>query len=531
MKFNLTISRKLGLNNLSIVIFVVAIAIYSVIKLNNVDRLNELMVDSLQPSIETLSELQNGAARSQSLTKKWLEDSDSDKNQLIQWHAEYPEKKVLLLKYAKQWGDDRKVKDIVKALAHNDSILVLQNQIMSSLLSDEDYLNMGFDEAKKREYKNIYNRVDYETSILRKELTLLHNEWINDLSAYKSQILNASNSIRQVIYVLILLVIVVALISFFVTYNNIVRPITTLKEAIHELSLGKHPELDVKASNDEVGDMVNSLHQLVNGMKTISNFSTAVGEGNLDASFTPISQDDLLGNSLITMQANLKRVANEEHQRSWAIQGTAKFGELLRDNNQNLELLCKEIITTLVEYTEVNQGGIFVLKGKSEEEKVLELVSAYAFDRVKFTQTQLKIGEGLVGQCWQEMESIFLTDIPNDFMHIKSGLGGTNPKCILIAPLIVNEQIYGVIELAAFEEIEQYKIDFVEKIGESIAATLSSVQININTNKLLTESKNMAEQLQSQEEELRQNTEEMMATQEEMEKRIRLLENKLSKYE
>ncbi|MEO1652639.1 MAG: PAS domain S-box protein, partial [Bacteroidota bacterium] len=99
-----------------------------------------------------------------------------------------------------------------------------------------------------------------------------------------------------------------------------------------------------------------------------------------------------------------------------------------------------------------------------------------------------------------------------------SGLGRTNPRCLLLAPLKVNDEIYGAIEIASFRMLENYELDFVEKLTENIASTISSVKINENTKMLLDETRLYAEQMQAQEEEMRQNMEELAATQEEMER-------------
>jgi GAF domain-containing protein len=129
------------------------------------------------------------------------------------------------------------------------------------------------------------------------------------------------------------------------------------------------------------------------------------------------------------------------------------------------------------------------------------------------------LGEGLVGQCYLERDIIFMTNIPKEYINITSGLGEATPNCLLIVPLIVNDKINGVMELASFKKFQEHEVEFIKKLAENIASIIDNAKVSEQTKSLLVQSIQQSEMMRAQEEEMRQNMEELVATQEEIQRK------------
>ncbi len=324
---------------------------------------------------------------------------------------------------------------------------------------------------------------------------------------------------------LLILFIAVILITIFICYifyllaQRISGNINKLKGDLEVLASGNLVEIAEVNSEDEVGQMSVALKGLVDGLKEKSEFAEKIGSGELQANYHALSNEDVLGYSLLNMRENLVRVAEDDKKRNWTTEGLAKFGDILRGNNEGIETLADNIISGLVKYLDANQGALFVVNDVNKSDEYLELIACYAWNKKKYLHMRIDKGEGLVGQAWQESDTLYITDVPEDFVNITSGLGGATPNAFLIIPLTVNDETFGVIEIASFNLFEQYHIDFVNKLAESIASTLSTAKTNERTKILLEQSQQQTEEMRAQEEEMRQNMEEMQATQEEMERK------------
>ncbi len=240
---------------------------------------------------------------------------------------------------------------------------------------------------------------------------------------------------------------------------------------------------------------------------------------NLNVKIEDISIDTEIGESLQLLQKTLqdnraieqKRRA-EDKQANWVSEGIAQFGDILRSNTSNFENLGYAVISNLVRYLDINQGGLFIVI-EEDNKKYLDLIACHAYERKKFPEKRVEWGEGLIGAVAVEKKSYYTNKISDGYLTITSGLGRANPSYLLIVPLLVNDEIFGIFELASFSPIDDFQIQFIERIAENTATTLNIMASNIKTKTLLEETQAQTVKLAQQEEKVRQNIDELKATQ------------------
>lgn len=347
--------------------------------------------------------------------------------------------------------------------------------------------------------------------------------WALGIVAPKNKIMAQANSNYNINLLAGLIGLFILVAVLFIFTNYLTRPINKMTKLLQEVAKGKIDNSTNLGINtgDEIEVMANALSASMIGINNKTDFAHHIGSGNLDVELTLLSEDDILGKSLIDMRDSLRKTKEEETVRKseeekvkWANEGLTLFAEILRQNNNNQIKLGDEIIKNIVWYLNAIQGGLFVINDKSQREEY-ELIAVFAFDRKRIIKKTFAKGEGLVGTCAAEKDIINLIEIPQEYIEITSGLGGANPNALLLVPLIVEEEVLGVIELTSFNRFKTHEIEFVKKVAQNIASTLHSVNVNSRTAELLEKSQEQAEMMAAQEEEMRQNMEELQSTQEE----------------
>lgn len=315
-------------------------------------------------------------------------------------------------------------------------------------------------------------------------------------------------------------VIIASLLLIFLVRFLIKRPLSIVNEKIKIISQRKIiDKLEIK-TYDEISEISISVNKLIDGMISSSKFANEIEKGNFELKFKAISKDDVLGNALINMRKSLhnaktneKKRQKEDEQRNWTSVGIAKFSEILRENTDDLKKLSYEIIKNLMPYLDAQMSNLYIYK--KAEKPYLEIITSYAYEKEKDLNKKYFIGENLVGICAKEKKTIFLKKLPENYLKISSGMGDVNASSLLIVPLITNEEIFGILEIASLKEIKNYQINFVETIAESIASTLSISEMNTNKNTMLETLKKQTEQMKIQEKMMEESIEDILITRQE----------------
>ncbi|MBN1143995.1 MAG: GAF domain-containing protein, partial [Bacteroidales bacterium] len=304
---------------------------------------------------------------------------------------------------------------------------------------------------------------------------------------------DALASLHRLMRILIVITLLIAVILYFISNlinKSVNERLVKLAKNMTSLARGERLKDLEGGPNDEIGQTFSALKKLNSRISYSSSFVAELGKGNIEHDFPVESEDDSFGLSMNNLKQNLvirreeeEKRKKEDEIRNWTTQGIASFNDVLRMDNSDLDKLSISIVRNLIDYLKACQGALFLIE--EEETKYLNLVAAYAYDRQKFMKKRIEIGEGMAGTCVLEKKTILTNKIPDNYISITSGLGGSKPKCLLIVPLKKDNEVLGVLELASLEDFKPHEVELVEKVGESIASALITVKLHVQTSQYL----------------------------------------------
>ena len=254
--------------------------------------------------------------------------------------------------------------------------------------------------------------------------------------------------------------------------------------------------------------------RLVRPIRTITTWVNRVAAGDYVQGTVLSGRNEIsqLSRSFSEMTEKLRNVISENAKRSWIQDGQAGLNDSMR-GEQDIAELCRNVVSYLAKYLGMQTGAIYVVN----DENVLQLTASYAWSQRKQSSNRFEFGEGMVGQAALEQQTIELTDIPEDYLTIASGLGSTRPKAVVIMPLMYEKEIKGVFEFALLKQLTDEQVHFLEQSQEKVAIAINSAQYRERVNQLLEKTTKQSEAMKEQKEELK-------TVNEELESRAKILE-------
>ncbi|WP_027186102.1 response regulator [Desulfovibrio inopinatus] len=303
--------------------------------------------------------------------------------------------------------------------------------------------------------------------------------------------------------VLILAAFVGVLISFVIT-RGIITPLSEVVSSMQQLAQGDISEELALDRGDELGELATSFKDIRESLKNKILLADKIAQGKYDIHSTMVSDNDALGQALDAMTTALRGYAEQRALENWLKTGRNELSARLVGEH-TIEELAEIVIRFLANYLDAQIGALYVF----EKDTRLHLVAGYAFDKRKHLANIFELGQGLVGQAAREKHIISITSIPEDYIRINSSFGDTQPRNIVVVPVLHENVVIAVIELGAFTEFSDEKLEFLQSVIDYIGISFQTIQNQEKLRYLLEQSHIQSQQLQSQQEELRAINEEL----------------------
>ena len=326
----------------------------------------------------------------------------------------------------------------------------------------------------------------------------------------------------------LLMLLLVLLLQFFVN-RMFFKVFNKIRFFVYQIAEGKRVQRPASSmisriEPEEFAEIENFVNNIVDNQQKRIGCIEQLASGNFDADTDIVKGQDFESDLLLSLKEKLS--AKEDNDRSqkediehtdWINNGITKFIEILRFHGQERKVLAYNIISNLVKYVGAIQGAIYFTNEDDPDNVKLELSACYAYEKQKLIEQSFSADEGLLGRAYHECRVINLTDLPPGYMRIVSGLGDAQPNNLIIVPLVFNQKISGMIELASFKIFEEFQVTFLTRIAESIASAISGLKISERTETLLQRSQEQSKLMKIQEVEMRRNLQEMRRLKEEAE--------------
>jgi signal transduction histidine kinase/CheY-like chemotaxis protein/HAMP domain-containing protein len=300
---------------------------------------------------------------------------------------------------------------------------------------------------------------------------------------------------------------VAQLSSFAAEVTRVAREVGT------EGKLGGQAEVEgVSGTWRRLTENVNQLAgNLTTQVRAIAEVSTAVTQGDLTRSISVEAQGEVaeLKDNINQMIANLRETTQRNAEQDWLKTNLAAISGMLQ-GQRDLAAVTQLIMSEVTPTVNAQHGAFFVAEPTDDGQAELSLAASYGYTPHKSDMpNRFALGEGLVGQAAFERKTIALTDLPQGYIKVGSGLGDATAEGLLVMPVLFEDQVLGVIELASLRQFSEIDRDFLDRITDTIGVVINTIRANMRTEELLEQSQSLTHELQKQSEELRQANDEL----------------------
>jgi HAMP domain-containing protein/CheY-like chemotaxis protein/signal transduction histidine kinase len=302
------------------------------------------------------------------------------------------------------------------------------------------------------------------------------------------------------------------------TINNMTNTLATFADQVTTVAreVGVEGRLGGQANvpgaagtwKDLTGNVNLLADNLTNQVRAIAEVATAVTKGDLTRSIQVEASGEVadLKDNLNTMIDNLRLTTDRNTEQDWLKTNLARFTGMLQ-GQRDLATVGRMLLSELAPLVSAQQGVIYQMGGEDSAEMVL--LSAFAGDGEDGHLRRLKVGEGLVGQCAAEKRRMLISDLPPNTIAIRSGLFEAVPRNVIVLPVLFEDRVKAVIELASLSSFTTSQLAFLEQLTASIGIVLNSIEATMQTEGLLKQSQQLATELQVQQKELQQTNEQL----------------------
>jgi HAMP domain-containing protein/CheY-like chemotaxis protein/GAF domain-containing protein len=253
----------------------------------------------------------------------------------------------------------------------------------------------------------------------------------------------------------------------------------------------------------DLTDNVNRLAaNLTSQVRAIADVATAVTKGDLSRSIDVEAAGEVaaLKDNINEMIGNLKETTEKNTAQDWLKTNLANFSRVLQ-GQRDLITVARTILSELAPLVAM-QHGVFYVNESNNGHAQLQMLASYAYTQRKSLSNRFEAGEGLVGQAALERQPILISEVPEDYVQISSGLGQSKPKNIMVLPILFEGEVKAVIEVASFNKFSDNQLTFLSQLTESIGIVLNTITATMRTEELLKQSQTLASELQTRQEEL-----------------------------